>query len=77
MIVQSAYSLDRTNPDIRYFLGSSYIGCQYPLTALDVMCGAPTSRKEMEWVQDLAIGIAFSRAVRLDILEFCARVLVT
>lgn len=59
--LEQANRLDETMPDVPYFLGSSYLNCEYPLLALNTMCGAATSRREMEWSQDLAIGIAFSQ----------------
>ncbi|MCI0358053.1 MAG: tetratricopeptide repeat protein [Planctomycetaceae bacterium] len=59
--LERAYDLDPAAPDVPYFLGSSYLRCELPLSALDVLCGAETSRQEMAWSQDLAIGTAFSQ----------------
>lgn len=59
--LREAYWLDPYLPDVGYFLGSSYLNCQYPLSALDVMRCAPTSGDEMRWTQDLGIGLAYSQ----------------
>ena len=59
--LERAYELEPATPDINYFLGSAYLGNQFPLNALNVMRGAESSRPEMGWAQDLAIGIAFSQ----------------
>jgi tetratricopeptide (TPR) repeat protein len=59
--LERAYDLDHTAPDVPYFLGSSYLRAELPLSALDVLCGAATSRPEMAWSQDLALGTAFSQ----------------
>lgn len=53
--------LDPGMPDVRYFLGSAYLGCQSPLAALRMLCGGATSRQEMDWAQDLGIGLAFGQ----------------
>ena len=34
--------LDPDMPDVRYFLGSAYLGCQSPLLALHTLCGGET-----------------------------------
>ncbi|MFQ5734544.1 MAG: tetratricopeptide repeat protein [Planctomycetaceae bacterium] len=59
--LQRAYWLKPDAPNSRYFLGSSYLNCGYPLLALRTMCGAETSTRELGWAQDLGIGIAFSQ----------------
>jgi len=59
--LERSYGLDPSAPDVRYFLGSAYLNGEYPMSALDMMYGAPTSRREMEWAQDLAIGTAFAQ----------------
>jgi len=59
--LERAYRLDPHAADIRYFLGSAYLKCEYPMSALGTLRGAPTSRREIEWAQDLAIGTAFSQ----------------
>lgn len=53
--------LDPDMPDVRYFLGSAYLGCQSPLTALRTFCGGETSGQEMDWAQNLGIGLAFGQ----------------
>ena len=56
-----AYQLDPCLPDVRYHLGSLHLEWDKPLTALDLMWCAPTSKQEMAWSQDLATGAALGQ----------------
>ncbi len=59
--LERAYCLDPGFADTRFFLGSTYLKCQYPMLALDYLCGGPTSSTEMAWTQNLSIGLAFGQ----------------
>ena len=59
--LERASTWTRQRRTFRTFSARHTCGASFRCLALDVLCGAETSREEMAWSQDLAIGTAFSQ----------------